>query len=160
MMVEYTVRSARPSDAESISLIEKSCFSHPWSRNLIELEIENSSAVFLVAEDNGMLLGYVSGQHVADEFYVSNLAVREECRGLGIGTMLMGQLIDIARERGCAFITLEVRVSNQKARSLYESLGFHALGERKDYYEDPRENAAIYTLYFDDTETTDEYSGN
>ena len=107
-----------------------------------------------------MLLGYVSGQKVVDEFYVSNLAVREECRGLGVGTMLMGRLIEIAGELGCAFITLEVRVSNKKARSLYESLGFHALGERKDYYEDPRENAVIYTLYFDTTETTDEHSCN
>ena len=81
-----------------------------------------------MAEDEDMLLGYVSGQHVVDEFYVSNLAVREECRGLGIGSMLMGQLIDTAKELGCAFLTLEVRVSNKKARSLYESLGFRALG--------------------------------
>jgi ribosomal-protein-alanine N-acetyltransferase len=158
MMIEYTVRTACLSDADAISQIENACFSHPWSRNLIELEIENSSAVFLVAEDEDMLLGYVSGQHVVDEFYVSNLAVREECRGLGIGSMLMGQLIDTAKELACAFITLEVRVSNEKARSLYESLGFRALGERKDYYDDPRENAVIYTLYFDNAEMTDEHS--
>ena len=158
MMIEYTVRSANLSDADAISRIEDACFSHPWSRNLIELEIQNSSAVFLIAEDDDMLLGYVSGQKVVDEFYVSNLAVREECRGLGVGTMLMGRLIEIAGELGCAFITLEVRVSNKKARSLYESLGFHALGERKDYYDDPKENAMIYTLYIDDAETNDEYT--
>ena len=83
-----------------------------------------------------------------------------ECRGRGVGSALLQRLIDKARMSGCAFISLEVRVSNGPARSLYEAFGFHKLGERADYYANPRENALIYTLFFDTAEKTDEYPCN
>ena len=152
-MVEFEIRYAIIEDAEEISEIENACFSVPWSRKLIENEILNDNAVFLTAHDtDGLLLGYASGQPVLDIFYISNIAVREECRRLGIGAELLQQLIDAARDRGCNEVTLEVRVSNQPARKLYESFGFRLLGERKDYYQKPTENAMIYTLFLDGAE--------
>lgn len=160
MRIDYRICSAAPRDAAEIAEIERQVFSVPWSRNLIEQEIANESAVFLAAKDETRILGYVSGQQIADEFYISNLAVAADCRGLGIGRTLMEQLIDIARLQNSAFISLEVRVSNAAARRLYESLGFQALGERKDYYQHPQENAVIYSLYFDHPEEANEDSCN
>ena len=60
------------------------------------------------------------------------IAVSEEFRGKGIGTMLMQKMLEVCE--GTAFITLEVRKSNQSARKLYEKFGFVVLGERKGYY--------------------------
>ncbi len=157
MMVEFTIRDAQFDDAYEIAEIENACFSMPWSKKLIEAEILSDISVFLTARDeDGLLLGYVSGRHVVDEFYISNIAVREECRMLGVGSALLQQLIDIAWDRGCAFVTLEVRVSNKAARKMYETFGFIPLGERKDYYEKPTENAVIYTLYLNMPEAADE----
>lgn len=149
-MVEFVIRYAKIEDAVKISEIENACFSVPWSQKLIENEILNDNAVFLTAQDtDGLLLGYASGQLVLDIFYISNIAVREDCRRLGIGAELLQQLIDVAWDRGCNEVTLEVRVSNKPARKLYESFGFRLLGERKDYYQKPTENAMIYTLFLD-----------
>ena len=161
MTVDFTVTDARPEDVDEISEIENASFSDTWSKRLIELEILNDSAVFIVARDeDGMMLGYAGGRQVFDEFNVTNIAVREECRGLGIGSALLQQLIDTACDQGSAFVTLEVRVSNQPARKMYESFGFIPLGERRDYYQNPQENAMIYTLYLNFPEAADEDFGN
>ena len=161
MTFDFMIRSAKLADADEISELEKTSFSMPWSKTLIEREIQNDNAVFLAAiEEEGLLLGYISGQQITDEFYISNIAVRADWRRRGVGSALMQQLIDTAWDRGCVFVTLEVRVSNHAARKMYESFGFIPLGERKDYYQNPQENAMIYTLYLNMPEAADENFGN
>ena len=158
MMDGYSVVPAVLSDLPEIIRIERSSFADPWSDRMLREELENSDAVFFTAKDANRILGYISGQQLADEFYINNIAVREDRRKQGVGSALLGRMIETAKTNGCVFITLEVRVSNKTARSLYESFGFIPLGERKDYYEHPRENAVIYTLYFDTAEKTDEHT--
>ena len=156
----FEILSAVQEDVDQITEMEQSIFSVPWSRNLIEQEILEEAAVFLAAKAGDRVLGYVGGRQIIDEFYINNIAVLPEFRGYGIGRALMERIISVAREGKSAFITLEVRVSNRAARCLYESLGFRALGERKDFYQRPLENAVIYTLYFDPSEESNEHSRN
>ena len=91
-------------------------------------------------------------QMIADEANLNNIAVKETARGRGIARAMMEEAFGWAKNNSCALITLEVRVSNEKARRLYERFGFCLVGMRRKYYESPVENAAIYTLFLDEEE--------
>ena len=128
---------------------EKQCFSVPWSERAIEQELYNESAMFFVAEKNGQVVGYIGMHTVLDECYIANIAVLPEHRRQGIGDMLLSFAGQRAKEKGCSFISLEVRVSNHSAIALYEKHGYEKQGERKNFYREPTENALIMTKYFD-----------
>ena len=146
--MELIIRNAVADDAAAVAAIEKACFSAPWSERQIEEEIGKDNALFFVAETDGAVCGYVSAEDISGECYMNNLAVAQSFRGHGTGRQLMRQLIDAARLRGCAFLTLEVREGNAPARHIYETCGFSLAGVRKNFYDAPQENAFIYTLYF------------
>ena len=155
MSLYFRIGNAVPEDAEAISVIERQVFSVPWSRNLIDQSIDLPDGVFLTAKnENDELIGYVSGQQVLDEFYINNLAVTPVFQRHGIGRVLMKTIVDHAKRAGCSFVSLEVRESNTRARKLYESFGFVSVGVRKNYYQHPQENAMIYTLFFEETESS------
>ena len=105
-------------------------------------------AVFWVAEQNGQVLGYAGMQCVMGECYINNIAVFPQFRGMGIGTRLVQMLMEQAIQRDGVFISLEVRVSNQQAISIYRKLGFHEVGCRKNFYTAPVEDGLIMTKEF------------
>lgn len=132
---------------DSVCNIEKICFASPWTEEGLTEELYNENAHFIVAEDNEVC-GYIGVQEICGEAYITNIAVLPEYRRMGIGKSLLVRAMEGAEERKCAFITLEVRVSNRPAISLYESLGFTPVGNRKNFYSSPVEDAVIYTKYF------------
>ena len=87
---------------------------------------------------------------VLDEGYITNVAVRPECRRNGIAQKLLQVFLDFAQAHKLAFLTLEVRASNYGAIALYGSRGFRSVGRRKNYYEHPKEDAIIMTKEFTD----------
>jgi ribosomal-protein-alanine N-acetyltransferase len=89
--------------------------------------------------------GYVSTWFQGDEAHITEIAVRKTLRGNGIGELLLIGSVQAAAERGSVVVTLEVRVSNFIAQRLYEKYGFKAVGRRKAYYHDNREDAVIMT---------------
>lgn len=133
---------------DGVEALEKSCFSHPWSRQSLETELENEQSLFYAAVEDGQVIGYVGMSFVLDEGYIYNVAVDEKYRKRGIGSALIRMLVTHCKKEGFAFLTLEVRESNTAARSLYQHFGFIKVGERKNYYSDPTENAVLMTLYF------------
>ena len=126
-----------------VAQLEKLCFSDPWSENSIASELENPLALWLVAEKNGAVAGYVGSQTVMDETDMMNIAVHPDHRRQGIAEALIEALIAVLKRKGSRSLTLEVRVSNENARRLYEKLGFCQAGIRKNYYRNPREDAII-----------------
>lgn len=120
----------------------------PWSERVLEEELYNPQASFIVAQRaDGAVLGY-AGLHVAvDEGYIDNVAVREDYRRQGIADDLLDVFVRFGRVN-LAFLTLEVRPSNEAAIGLYFKHGFAQVGRRKNYYENPREDAIIMTLEF------------
>lgn len=134
----------------ALTKLEALCFASPWTAQGLAEELDNPQAHFAVAERDGETLGYIGVQEICGEGYVANLAVFPECRGQGVGTALLRYAIGGAAERKCAFLSLEVRESNETAIRLYESCGFRLVGKRKLFYHDPAEDARIYTLYFED----------
>ena len=123
-----------------IAKLEKQFFSAPWDENSVRSEITNPLALWLVAVENGEVLGYIGSQTVLQESDMMNVAVDEKHRRRGIARLLVEELI---RRLDAYQLTLEVRASNAPAISLYESMGFVQVGLRKNYYRSPREDALI-----------------
>ena len=108
--------------------------------------LANPCSLTLAAVDGaGRLLGYVGLLAVVDEGYITNVAVRPDCRRQGVASSLLQALEARGRARNLTFLTLEVRQSNAPARALYEKLGYIQAGLRRNYYENPREDAVIMT---------------
>ena len=126
--------------------IERLCFSDPWSEKMLAEHLANPCSLTLAAVgDTGRLLGYVGLLAVVDEGYITNVAVRPDGRRQGVAAALLDALEAQGKERELAFLTLEVRQSNAPARALYEKLGYLQAGLRRNYYENPREDAIIMT---------------
>ena len=126
-----------------IAQLEKQCFSDPWSEKSIATELECRLSCWLVAVEEDTVIGYVGSQTVIDESDMMNLAVHPDHRRKGVAEALVDALCAALRQKGSKGLTLEVRVSNEPAISLYEKLGFSQAGRRPNYYRNPREDALI-----------------
>lgn len=132
-------------DVADAAQLEILCFSDPWSENAFKSELENPLTVYLAAKDNGKCIGYCGYWSVVGEGDITNVAVSPEYRKKGIGSMLIEKMIECAVGEKLSLLTLEVRSSNIAAQRLYTKFGFEKVGERVDYYQNPRENAWIMT---------------
>lgn len=133
---------------DEVCAIENACFSHPWSRQSLEDALREDNNIFFVAAEHSAVMGYIGMSTVLDEGYVFNVAVAQPYRNKGVGTALIQMLVTYCKKNSFAFLTLEVRESNTPAISLYSKFGFIKVGERKDYYTDPKESAVLMTLFF------------
>lgn len=146
--MDYVITDAAERQLDEIEAIERECFSTPWTRDQLATQLSGERHVFLAAEVEGQVAGYVGMMHVLDEGYISNVAVGGAFRRRGIGDALIEALLARCESLGLVFVTLEVRRSNAPARALYEKHGFVAVGERRNYYEQPREDAVLMTKFF------------
>ena len=126
-----------------IAQLEKLCFSDPWSENSIASELNSRLSHWLVAVENGQVVGYIGSQSVLGESDMMNVAVHPDHRRRGIAEALVTALSKDLKARDNVCLTLEVRASNAPAIALYEKLGFAQVGLRKNYYRNPKEDARI-----------------
>lgn len=143
-MEDLIIRKAEANDAKAIAELEQICFMMPWSYEAVYHDVaENKLSFYLVAEAKGKVIGYAGIWKIADEGYITNVAVEPLHRRKSIGDMLIAALIEVTEEQGITRHTLEVRKSNISAIRLYEKHDFKIEGERKAYYEDNGEDALI-----------------
>lgn len=136
-----------------IAELEKQCFSIPWTSEQLASQLTDNMHICLAAVDGeGRTVGYVGLMYVLDEGYISNVAVAPAHRREGIGGMLLDTLRERAKEKGLAFLTLEVRQTNEPAKSLYKKHGYVEVGLRKGYYAKPTEDAILMTLFLSEEE--------
>ena len=145
--MSYLICNANESHVDGIHEIECECFSEPWPKQSIISQLPDDNHVFLVALDGESVIGYVGMMKVLDEGYISNVAVTERYRRQKIGDMLIDELMNRAEGLDLAFVTLEVRASNEPAKALYKKHGFEVVGVRKGYYTKPKEDAVLMTVY-------------
>lgn len=167
----YAVEPMRMRDIPTVHHIEERVFSLPWSTTAFSHELlYNKASEYLVlrymprAETcdgssnathrrrrlvssprrlDRTLLGYGGLWMMVDEAHICTLALREQWRGRGLGELLLVSLIEVAMGCNAALVTLEVRVSNCIAQSLYRKYGFETVGYRRRYYSDNGEDAHI-----------------
>lgn len=140
------IRKGTKEDIEAIYNIELESFSVPWSLESITKELENEMAYYVVAEEEGQVLGYAGLWNVVGEGQITNIAVRPSGRRKGIGKKLVEGLIAYGKEKSLEVLILEVRQSNEAAIKLYSGAGFKEIGKRKNYYTKPTEDALLMAL--------------
>lgn len=133
----------QPEHVAAVVEMERQCFSDPWSEKSVASELDNPLSLWLIAEADGVVAGYVGSQTVLDSADMMNLAVSQDFRRQGIGEQLVNSLTEALAEKGVKTLLLEVRISNEPAKQLYQKLGFEIVGKRPRYYEKPREDALI-----------------
>lgn len=144
MTKSLTFRLMKEQDIDQVLIIERESFATPWSREAFENEIgKNQFAIYVVLEDEDEVIGYCGSWIVIDEAHITNVAILPKYRGKKLGEALMKKMIDVAEEMGAKTMTLEVRVTNHVAQSLYRKLGFQDGGIRKQYYTDNQEDALV-----------------
>ena len=144
--MNITIEKMTEEHISHLAEIEKQCFSTPWSANALAEELDNPHARFFVCIKDGVVCGYIGAHNIVGEVYITNVAVSPSHRGQGIGAMLVGFLKEYSKTENVDFITLEVRKSNFVAIKLYDKMGFKAVGERKNFYENPKEDAILMTI--------------
>lgn len=136
------IRRALAGDCEGLGRISVQAFSQPMSSAEFERELSVRFSLILIAEVNGALAGFINIWRVCGEADLNNIAVDTAYRRRGIGQALLDAGIRECSD--CSVMTLEVRRSNSAAIAFYEKNGFEFIGVRKDFYEKPQEDAAIY----------------
>jgi len=134
-------------DLDEVLAIERASFPTPWSRDSFLFEIrENPFAWNVVLREGGRVRAYACLWTVDRELKINNIAVHPAARRRGFGRKLLASVLERGRKVGCVQAALEVRPSNDAARAMYESFGFRAVGRRKGYYQDTREDAILMTM--------------
>ncbi len=145
-MARVTIRLRRLElgDLDAIEQIEQVSYPTPWSRSMFTTELAKPSSLsFGALDEEETLVGYLVLSRYVDAWHVMNVAVAPAWRRRGVATALLRRLLDETRHDAQRGYTLEVRVSNVSAISLYERFGFRPKGVRRGYYTDNREDALI-----------------
>lgn len=134
------IRRATKDDAIAIANLEKEAFSDPWPLKQIIYELEENpcSRVLLSLSEEGETVGYLDYMVTFDSSTINRLAVASSFRQQGVATALLIEMFEDLKkeEEPVSYSTLEVRLSNQKARKLYEKAGYHFVVMKKKYYDD------------------------
>ncbi|EFI35516.1 ribosomal-protein-alanine acetyltransferase [Desulfonatronospira thiodismutans ASO3-1] len=126
--------------------LEAQCFTLPWDETQFSRLMTGEHFKVLGMMECGELRGYLSFLHVRDQAEIMNLAVHPGKRQKGLGKKLMKALLGYCRIHGVQWISLEVRMSNVPAISLYQGFGFKEVGRREKYYTDTGEDALVLQL--------------
>jgi [ribosomal protein S18]-alanine N-acetyltransferase len=137
------IRALTLGDLSAIEDIERNSYDTPWSRSMFAGELAKPASLCFGAFEGELLAGYLIVSRYVDAWHIMNIAVSPDFRRRGIATALLERLFELTDDRSRRGYTLEVRVSNDGAISLYRRLGFTARGIRRGYYTDNREDALI-----------------
>jgi ribosomal-protein-alanine N-acetyltransferase len=135
-MPSIDIAPATLADVDAVHLIEQASFPSPWRREFFAAEVIGDGRFNVVVKKSGVLIGYLFGMQIFDEFHVNKIAVEPSHRRQGIADALMRSCFAFARTHGVVTISLEVRQSNQAAQSFYRGLEFATSYIRKRYYPD------------------------
>ena len=147
-MDNIKIEKLKTSHIEKILEIEKLCFSDPWSKTMLEDELKNPLSYYIVLIKDDDIIGYADFWDIVGDAQIMNVAISKKYQGKGYSNILMNKMIEEAIKRNLDTMSLEVRVSNEKAINLYEKYDFEIQGKRKNYYQDNKEDAYIMWKFF------------
>ncbi len=138
-----TIRRMMQADVDRAAEIEKDNFSMPWTKKDFQETLQLSYAFYYIAEEEGKIIGICGLRNIAGEGEVTNVAVDRSFRRRGAAKLLLAEVLREGKKQGIEAFTLEVRAGNEAAIRLYETFGFQKDGSRKNFYENPTEDALI-----------------
>jgi len=151
---EIKLEEAVRDDLPRLLEIEHASQPSPWSEAVFEKELNlEHSHLWVLGSDE--IMGFLVFWLVADEMHILNVAVAPSYRRRGLARLMVGQAVECAQSNDCVAITLEVRVGNEAAISLYESFDFRVIGHRPRYYRDNDEDAAIMVRILEESAPED-----
>lgn len=130
------VRELKVEDLEEIVNIENSLYIDRWTKEAYLRDLENDIAYNYVLEHDGVIIGYYGFWILFDNIDITKVSIRKEFQGMGLSKILLEDLFNRIQNLDVCSITLEVRVSNEKAINLYKKFGFETICVRKQYYND------------------------
>ncbi|MDR2660887.1 MAG: ribosomal protein S18-alanine N-acetyltransferase [Lactobacillaceae bacterium] len=143
---QFLIRQAKRSDASLMVKIEKLVYNGlvPWNEYAFIYEMRNSNGgLYLVAEDeNQHVVAFIGSAFINDkELHITNIAVLPKIQRLTLGSFLIDEVINFARDRQAKSVTLELRESNKSAMKLYFRKNFEIVSETQGYYDTNHEDA-------------------
>src|SRR5579864_607183 len=149
-IASHSATAAQWNQAEYLKLFptDKVEVRHQDDSHIVNSLSQAQPRTALVVEHSGNVVGFIVWRQVEDEWEIENVAVTGSARRCGLGSRLVGELLDLVRSRGGKSVFLEVRESNGAARSLYEKWAFLEVGRRKMYYQNPAEDALVLKFIF------------
>jgi len=133
------IRKMKESDLPEILVIETECFHDAWNKDHYIYELKEnpySNLWVMVNEENDEIVGYYDLWLIFEHAEIANIGIRPKYQGKGYGSKLMAHLENEAMNNECETISLEVRVSNEKAIRLYERYDFSVINIKPGYYKD------------------------
>ncbi len=131
-----TIRDWTERDLPKLMALERACFADAWTTEMMKNEFFRDGFCGALAEEDGETVGYVCGYALFEDAELFKIAVLQNCRGKGIGGLLLDAFAEKTAAKGAERIFLEVRISNESALGLYKSRGFEKTRIRKRYYPD------------------------
>lgn len=132
-MAKYEVRVMSEADLGAVELVENQIYEFPWTRQNFQDSIRSGYDAFCMWDDY-QLVGYTVMMNAVEHTHLLNISIRGDLQGKGLGRRLLRWCLNFALRHGTEGMLLEVRPSNELARSLYDSEGFKLIGVRKNYY--------------------------
>jgi ribosomal-protein-alanine N-acetyltransferase len=145
-MTPIGLRTMDEKDLARVLEVENVSYSIPWSETTFRGLLRRHDAELVVATDDSTIIGHAVYWYVLDQGELGNVAVAPSARGRGVGAMLVNEIVMRATKRGVRELFLEVRPSNEHARHLYSKFGFAQVGRRRNYYQEPLEDALVLRL--------------
>lgn len=143
--MDVTIRKMTKEHLDQIKEILQEQFDEFWNANVLEGELENPMSKYIVAIKNEEVVGYAGIWKPLDEGHVTNIVTKKSERGNHIATIMLEEIINIAKQNNLKLITLEVNINNEYAIKLYKKYDFKEIGTRKKYYNNV-DDAIIMTL--------------
>ncbi len=137
------IRAMTAADVDTVVAIEAESFTTPWQADTFQTLLDRDTVEMRVLEEDGAVVGYAVVWCILDQGELANIAIAPSRQGRGLAVQLLGHVMTLAASRGVLSMYLEVRVSNTRATALYQRFGFERVGRRKNYYDQPKEDAYL-----------------
>ena len=145
--MDIEIKKMTKEHLEQIKDILQEQFDEFWNANVLDKELENPLSDYIVAIENGEVVGYAGIWQPIDEGHITNIVTKKERRGKHIGTKMLEEIINLAKRKNLKNVTLEVNEHNEPAINLYKKYNFVEVGKRTKYY-NSSDDAIIMTLEF------------